>query len=233
MAAVPTGGVSEEAMVNARLAGTPLAGQGAAFVAASKKHNVDWKLLIAIAAAESELGRTGGAGALHNPFGLGPGRSYSSWGQAIDTAAATIESYRGRGLTTVPEIGSRWAPVGAGNDPRNLNSNWVRNVTAKLRGLGGDPSDVTRDPRPGLTGAIGTSEPNPDIIERTTGAVGDLLTGPAKAIVAWITDYAFKVVAFILLGVIGVWLVSQGASKAFGTPTVGQIAKSAPVPIPV
>jgi hypothetical protein len=27
-------------------------------------------------------------------------------------------------------LGSRWAPVGAANDPTNLNSNWVRNVQA-------------------------------------------------------------------------------------------------------
>jgi hypothetical protein len=31
-------------------------------------------------------------------------------------------------------FGARWAPVGASNDPRNLNSNWVRNVRAIMKG---------------------------------------------------------------------------------------------------
>ena len=64
-------------------------------------------------------------------------------------------------------------------------------------------------------------------------AITGVVSGPASAAISFIKDFAFKIVAFILLGVIGVWLVSQGASKAFGTPTVGQVAKSAPVPIPV
>ena len=30
-------------------------------------------------------------------------------------------------------LGGRWAPIGAGNDPGNLNQNWVPNVLAALR----------------------------------------------------------------------------------------------------
>jgi|WetSurSiteA1Bulk_404760.scaffolds.fasta_scaffold04773_2 hypothetical protein len=29
----------------------------------------------------------------------------------------------------IAKFASRWAPIGAKNDPQNLNSNWVRNVT--------------------------------------------------------------------------------------------------------
>ena len=34
-------------------------------------------------------------------------------------------------------LGSRWAPVGAENDPTNLNANWVPNVLAHLSAHGG------------------------------------------------------------------------------------------------
>ena len=30
-------------------------------------------------------------------------------------------------------LGARWAPVGAANDPTNLNANWTRNVKAVFR----------------------------------------------------------------------------------------------------
>jgi hypothetical protein len=34
-------------------------------------------------------------------------------------------------------LGSRWAPVGAANDPNGLNANWVANVIADYRKGGG------------------------------------------------------------------------------------------------
>jgi hypothetical protein len=134
-----------EAAINGLSPGSPLGSKGAAFSQASQQHNVDWRLLVAIAYAETELGRTGNAAAIHNPFGLGPGIRFNSWEDSIMRAAELIREYReDYNLTTVSAIGSRWAPVGAGNDPRNLNSNWTRNVTAALTRMGGNPSDVTR-----------------------------------------------------------------------------------------
>lgn len=35
--------------------------------------------------------------------------------------------------------GARWAPVGAKNDPTNLNANWVSNVFKLWRGTNGTP----------------------------------------------------------------------------------------------
>lgn len=92
---------------------------------------------------------------------------------------------------------------------------------------------ASADPRPGLTQAIGTRESNPTIIGRAGDAITGAVSAPVNAVVGFIKDYAPTVIAFILLGVIGVWLVSQGASKAFGTPTVGAAAQRLPVPIPV
>lgn len=37
--------------------------------------------------------------------------------------------YFDKGLDTIEKIQPKWAPLGADNDPNNLNSNWIRNVT--------------------------------------------------------------------------------------------------------
>jgi hypothetical protein len=118
------------------LKGTPLQGQGRAFYNAGRKYRVDPKLLIAIAGAESSFGRiTSGS---HNPFGWGPGIDFKSWGHAIDSVAKGLRAgYLSQGLRTIPQIGSKWAPIGASNDPTNLNSNWVKNVSKFYKELGG------------------------------------------------------------------------------------------------
>lgn len=48
----------------------------------------------------------------------------------------------------------------------------------------------------------------------------------AGAAIGFVKDFALKIIAFTLLGVIGVWLVGQGASKAFGTPAPAAVART-------
>jgi len=55
-----------------------------------------------------------------------------------------------------------------------------------------------------------------DSIPNPLGAVGDFLKGGLV-----------KLLAFLLLGVVGVWMIGQGASRAFGTPAPGALLKSA------
>lgn len=151
---------------------------------------------------------------------------------SADRAAREFAAYQRRGLSGGALAAAAQRPA----DPVGYRAKvdaQLPQARRILAGVGGVGGSGTPDPRPGLTGAIGTREPNPTIIDRAGGAISDAVLGPVNAAIAFVKDFAFKVVAFILLGVIGVWLVSQGASKAFGTPTVGQIAKSAPVPIPV
>lgn len=212
---------TEVALANKMLEGSPLAGQGQAFVMAGEQNDVDWRLLIAIARSETNLGRTGGAQAIHNPFGLGPGITYGNWSQAIAAAARTIAGYPKR--DTIADIGAKWAPVGAANDPRNLNSNWVRNVTAFYREYGGSPT-MTRDPG----GSSFKSIPGDAkaAVGDAAGAVTDAVSGPVEAVLAFLKDYVIRILAFLLLGVIGVWLIGQGANRAFGTPTAGEVIRT-------
>ncbi len=171
-----------DAAIRARSPRSPLVGKGAAFDSASRRYNLDWRLLVAIAGAETSFGTYGPSQPIHNPFGMGPGIRYASWESAINAAAANLRSnYLDHGLDTVGKIGAKWAPSRAANDPTGLNSNWSRNVTAYLTSMGGNPSVLTRDKQPGLTGAIGTRE-SPDT------PIGDAISGAAGAITNPIGD---------------------------------------------
>jgi hypothetical protein len=118
-----------------RKQGSPLAGQGQRFVKAGKRHGFDPLLLVAISGAESSFGKRAKN---FNPFGWGPHIPFKSWGQAIDTVARGLKrGYFDAGLKDIASIGKKWAPVGAGNDPTNLNSNWTTNVTRFYGQLGG------------------------------------------------------------------------------------------------
>ena len=58
-------------------AGSPLAGEGATFVREGRRVGVDPRALVAIAAHETMLATYGPSQGIRNPFGLGPGWSFS------------------------------------------------------------------------------------------------------------------------------------------------------------
>ena len=159
-----TSGVDATAL-DAYLAGkgSPLAGAGAAFVASAGQVGLDPRMLVAISGAETSFGTYGPSQLIHNPFGMGPGRVYASWEEAIAAAANNLAGpiYLGAGKVTIGQISGTWAPLGAVNDPSNLNSNWTRNVSRYYAEMGGDPSSSVFTPgsslAPGPVGsAIGT-----------------------------------------------------------------------------
>lgn len=119
---------------------SPLAGQGAAFVAAGVKNGIDPRLLVAICGIESGFGQH--TFKPHNAWGYGS-FSFDTWEQGINTVADGLRRlYISQGLTTVDAISKKYCPVGASNDPNGTNGGWPSAVTKFLQEQGGNPNDV-------------------------------------------------------------------------------------------
>ena len=52
------------------------------------------------------------------------------WDYCVETGISTMDPLK---RPFVSYLGSFWAPIGAENDPKNLNKNWVPNVLAALK----------------------------------------------------------------------------------------------------
>jgi hypothetical protein len=110
------------------------------FMDIGRDHNIDPMFLVAITASETHFGAN--PHPQNNPFGLGPRNTYDTLAEAIDHASRSIDRY---GVSSIAEIGAKWAPVGASNDPTGLNNNWVKNVTWWYEQLGGtNPTHVAQ-----------------------------------------------------------------------------------------
>jgi hypothetical protein len=158
-------------------AGSPLAGQGATFVNSAAAWGLDPRALVAIAAHETVLMTYPPAQTIHNPFGIGPHRPFASDAEAISFAAELLSrGYLGAGRRTLAEIGGKWAPIGAANDPTNLNADWTAGVGAAYLRLGGNPdAPITLDSQPATPCPAGAPAPASPV---PAGA-------PAPGIVAW------------------------------------------------
>ncbi len=133
--------------------GSPMTGQGAAFVASGGQWQVDPRLVVAIAGAESSFGQI--TCAPFNAWGWGcPNGPYKfeSWADGFDTVMQGLRTnYLSEGRTTVALIHQKYAPVGAANDPTGLNNHWTINVSRFMVEMGGDPNDVDLD---GIAGTL-------------------------------------------------------------------------------
>jgi murein DD-endopeptidase MepM/ murein hydrolase activator NlpD len=160
--------------------GSPLVGLGRVFVAEGVRNGIDPRALVAIARHESVLGTEGSGAGINNAFGWGPAIPFGSWEQNIATVARGLATnYLGRGRTTLADIQPVWAPVGATNDPGDLNSAWVEAVGRFYAGLGGDPTlPITLEAQGGALGAGATIGPGG--LATPTGGLGTLGGGPGE-----------------------------------------------------
>jgi hypothetical protein len=117
--------------LNHQLKDTPMAGLGQRFYEAGRRYRIDPFLLAAIAGHETQFGATGTGRASQGfgAFGVGPGRRYRSYAEAIAAAAKLLAGpiYRGKKLAQIAAI---WAPPGAANDPSGLNREWLKGVAS-------------------------------------------------------------------------------------------------------
>ncbi len=133
------------AQINAYLAGkaSPMGDTGSSFDAWGQTFDVDPRLLVAIAGAESTFGKNGDcATQRHNAWGYGRGWpscwNFSTWDDGIHQTTWQIQDYRTRlGLTNIHAIGQTWCGSGC--------TDWEPNVRAFYAELGGNPdtNDLT------------------------------------------------------------------------------------------
>lgn len=121
-------------MLEGKLSGTAIH-----FINAGKKYDIDPGLLSAIAIHETGNGSSRAVNEKNNVAGMmGKDglRSYASVEDSIfDMARNLRKNYLNQGKDTIAEIGAKYAPVGATNDPTGLNNHWTKGVSKQFNNL--------------------------------------------------------------------------------------------------
>lgn len=152
-------GACLDSYIQSIIPSSPMIGQGINFARAGQQYNVNPALMAAIGQQESAFGTAGIVkDHAYNYYGLtksgGGWAEFSSWEEAINNHARYLrEGYLDKGLTTIPQIGSKYAPVGASNDPNNLNNNWAKGVQSHFDAIVNKCPDL--QPEVILAGACG------------------------------------------------------------------------------
>lgn len=103
------------------------------------EYDIDWKMAVAISRWE-----TGNytSNLYHNKNNVGGLYcngfiSYSSLDEGIEAFVSNLKrNYFDLGLDTLEKIQLKYCPIGAANDPNNLNQNWLNGVTQIYNSLG-------------------------------------------------------------------------------------------------
>jgi hypothetical protein len=117
--------------LNSHLKGV-LQNTGHFFAEAGKKYDINPALLAAISIHETGNGTSNAARFKFNVAGMmGKNglKTYPSIEESIfDMARNLRQNYLDQGKLTIAQIGAKYAPIGAANDPTQLNNHWVTGV---------------------------------------------------------------------------------------------------------
>lgn len=140
----PTSQIAPSGQINQSALSSPLRQYAQSFEEYGNKYGVDPALLAAIAEHETGGGKSSAFRNKNNAMGV----SNASGPVKMASVEASIEkmaSLLGRGINegkgpyanakSIEDIGRRYAPIGAGNDPGNLNKFWTRGVSSKYEKL--------------------------------------------------------------------------------------------------
>lgn len=185
-----------------RRAESPLQGQADRFVIEGRDRNIDPRFIVAIAAHETLLQNYAPSRLIRNPFGIGPGWAFASEAAAIRSAANILARYYiAEGVDTVGTIGAKWAPVGALNDPTDLNRHWEQGVGTYFAALGGDPRKPVTLSAQGTLSACRTAD-GPPVVTRWNGTPPQVAgaaiyqgADPATGLPAGIDGFVFPLAA--------------------------------------
>lgn len=128
-------------MLNQHLGGV-LANKGAVYLKYGNEYDVNPAFAAAISSWESGRGTSSMARNYNNVFGMLRGSTpirYNSVDECIQKSMYNLrKTYLDDGLTNAAAIQKRYAPVGASNDPKSLNSEWLDGVTSLYREFTGE-----------------------------------------------------------------------------------------------
>lgn len=109
----------------------------------AQDYGVDWRLAVAISMHETWdytsyiFKHQNNVGGMWNGM-KGEFYSYDTLDNGIDAYISNLKTnYYDEGRTTIETIQPKYAPIGAKNDPNDLNSNWIPGVTRRYKELGG------------------------------------------------------------------------------------------------
>ena len=109
----------------------------------AQDYGVDWRLAVAISMHETWdytsyiFKHQNNVGGMWNGM-KGEFYSYDTLDDGIDAYISNLKTnYYDEGRTTIETIQPKYAPIGAKNDPNDLNSNWIPGVTRRYKELGG------------------------------------------------------------------------------------------------
>ena len=109
----------------------------------AQDYDVDWRLAVAISMHETGNYKSYVFNYKNNVGGLWNGMkgefySYDTLDDGIEAYISNLKrNYYDEGRTTIETIQPKYAPIGAENDPNNLNSDWIPGVTKYYKELGG------------------------------------------------------------------------------------------------
>lgn len=124
--------------------GGKLEGKSMKILDIAEEEKVPPLLMIAIIVNESGWGTGANAMRQNNPLSVMGNKSigdstYDTIEEGLHAGAKNLyEGYIKKGLDTPKKIGPKYAPVGAANDPDNLNANWVPNNEKVMKDLGAE-----------------------------------------------------------------------------------------------
>ncbi|ASK61357.1 TrsG protein [Virgibacillus phasianinus] len=120
-----------------------LKGYGDEIRALSEKRGIDPVLFAAVAMHETAWGKSSAVRLKNNPGGLmNPNGSglyvFDTMQEGLESMALTLYNrIIVDGLVTIEQLGSVYAPIGAANDPNNLNVHWVPTTKEIAQRFGG------------------------------------------------------------------------------------------------
>lgn len=140
-------GISAE-QLNKKLGGV-LAGKGAQFVQAGLQFGIDPAALAAISMHETGNGTAAAVKNRHNVGGMMGANglmNFASIDDGITAMARNLKvNYADQGIDTIEGVQRKYAPIGARNDPDNLNNNWSKGVVKFMNDLTGGMSTGSGD----------------------------------------------------------------------------------------